>query len=198
MWSCLPPAYRIGEVLGRGGFGDVVRVEEGDMKYAMKRIVLSKGLSLKRIVEERLALEHCSEHPFIITMHASFFDNGKFCILMDLAATDLQRVLRASPGGKLSEPIVRDISAELLLALLHLHDFSILHRDVKPENVLIGFDGHVLLADFGLAACFDAFRKRAISFVGTEVSKLYPIHVLFCLHDLCGCMFDSKKTTARA
>jgi serine/threonine protein kinase len=99
-------------------------------------------------------------HPFIMKMHYSFTTKNYINIVLDFC-----------PGGELffhivkkrrfSENVARFYIAEIILAIEHLHDNNILYRDLKPENVLLDYDGHIKLTDFGLSAL--NFTKNSVS-----------------------------------
>ncbi len=90
------------------------------------------------------------DHPFLMKLQYAFQTGRKLYLVLDYC-----------PGGELffhlsrfkrfPESVVRFYSAELVLALQHLHDSGIIYRDIKPENILLDRDGHLKLGDFGLA-----------------------------------------------
>ncbi len=90
------------------------------------------------------------DHPFLMKLHYAFQTGRKLYLVLDYC-----------PGGELffhlsrfkrfPEGVVRFYSAELVLALQHLHNSGIIYRDIKPENILLDRDGHLKLGDFGLA-----------------------------------------------
>ncbi|KAJ1297925.1 hypothetical protein BS78_01G415700 [Paspalum vaginatum] len=92
------------------------------------------------------------DHPFLPTLYARL-DAGRYaCFLMDYCSGgDLHAVLRRRPGGQLPVAASRFYAAEVLLALEYLHALGFVYRDLKPENVLLRGDGHVVLSDFDLA-----------------------------------------------
>ena len=118
------------------------------MKMIKKSVVEKKNLRSNVIWEKDiLASQDC---PFIVKLFSSFQTNS-----------NLYYILEFVPGGELLHHLKRfkrfkdDIAifyaAEILIALEHLHQKDIIYRDLKPENVLIGFDGHIKLTDFGLS-----------------------------------------------
>jgi len=144
-------------VLGKGSFGKVVLVQkrtgnESGTMFAMK--ILRKTHLVKRRQIERTRTERkvlsVVDHPFIMKLHYAFQTEDKLYLVLDYC-----------PGGELffhlsrfrrfPERVARFYSAELLLAIGHLHKRGIIYRDLKPENVLLEADGHVKLGDFGLA-----------------------------------------------
>jgi serum/glucocorticoid-regulated kinase 2 len=120
--------------------------------FAMK--ILKKSHLVRRRQIERTRTERkvlsVVNHPFIMKLHYAFQSPDKLYLVLDYC-----------PGGELffhlsrfrrfPERVARFYSAELLLALGHLHKRGIIYRDLKPENVLLDADGHVKLGDFGLA-----------------------------------------------
>ncbi|XP_062213496.1 serine/threonine-protein kinase WAG1-like [Phragmites australis] len=106
------------------------------------------------------------DHPFVPTLYARL-DAGRYaCFLMDYCSGgDLHAVLRRHPGGRLPVAAARFYAAEVLLALEYLHALGFVYRDLKPENVLLRGDGHVVLSDFDLAlpaSVEPAVRRRQV------------------------------------
>ncbi|XP_025796843.1 serine/threonine-protein kinase WAG1-like [Panicum hallii] len=106
------------------------------------------------------------DHPFVPTLYARL-DAGRYaCFLMDYCSGgDLHAVLRRRPGGRLPVAAARFYAAEVLLALEYLHALGFVYRDLKPENVLLRGDGHVVLSDFDLAlpaSVEPAVRRRQV------------------------------------
>jgi len=144
-------------VLGKGSFGKVVLVQKRTGKergglFAMK--ILRKAHLVKRRQIERTKTERkvlsVVDHPFIMKLHFAFQTEDKLYLVLDYC-----------PGGELffhlsryrrfPERVARFYTAELILAMGHLHKRGIIYRDLKPENVLLDAEGHVKLGDFGLA-----------------------------------------------
>ncbi|CAM9989147.1 unnamed protein product [Heterosigma akashiwo] len=165
------PAAKIGE--GEWGNVFVVRkkdrvvrtADERHKLYAIKEIEMSRSSNVKHIIHERHVLGAVSLHPFVIGLHHSFRHGRYLYFCMDFAAGgDLfSRMKRAKPTR--SEAVL--YAAEVLLALEHLHTHDVVYRDLKPENVLLDADGHVQLADMGLAKVLHEGEKT-LTFCGTE------------------------------
>ncbi|EER95166.1 hypothetical protein BDA96_01G462800 [Sorghum bicolor] len=106
------------------------------------------------------------DHPFVPTLYARL-DAGRYaCFLMDYCSGgDLHAVLRRRPGARLPVAAARFYAAEVLLAIEYLHALGFVYRDLKPENVLLRGDGHVVLSDFDLAlpaSVEPAVRRRQV------------------------------------
>ena len=106
-------------------------------------------------------------HPFVVGLQMAFQTRDKFFFVLDYCAggelfCHLQRL------GKFAEPRARFYTAELVLALAHVHALGVVYRDLKPENVLLDARGHVRLTDFGLSKeGVTLHAKGAHSFCGT-------------------------------
>ena len=107
---------------------------------------------LRRAVREKHALELVAmlPHPFLVGYQCSYVDDQHVYLVMEqVGGGDLFNVLQTR--GPLQAADARCHLAEVCLALGHLHSMDITYRNLKPENVLIGLDGHAKLSDLGLA-----------------------------------------------
>ncbi|XP_062213355.1 protein kinase PINOID-like [Phragmites australis] len=123
--------------------------------YAMKvvdRRALAKKGKLCRAATEKRVLRRL-DHPFLPTMFADFDAGQDFsCVVMEFCrGGDLHSLRHRMPGRRFPLASVRFYAAEVLLALEYLHMLGIVYRDLKPENVLIRADGHIMLTDFDLS-----------------------------------------------
>ncbi|KAI9908034.1 hypothetical protein PsorP6_003391 [Peronosclerospora sorghi] len=141
-------------MIGKGSFGKVllVRKKHTSQLFAVK--ILSKpAIVKKRQVEhtrtERRVLASIS-HPFVVCLHYAFQTHDKLYFVLDYCpGGDL--FFHLSRCGCFPEAMAKFYAAEIVLALIHLHEQGIVYRDLKPENIMLDVDGHVKLADFGLA-----------------------------------------------
>eukprot|EP00968_Pinguiococcus_pyrenoidosus_P025901 scaffold7033_cov257-Pinguiococcus_pyrenoidosus.AAC.36 len=165
--------FRILKVLGRGSFGKVmlVRHNESGVVYAiktLKKIALVKRNQLLHTQTERFVLQHV-QHPFLMHLHFAWQTEKKLYMVLDfMAGGELFYWLKQH--RRFSEQRTRLIVAEILLGLEALHEVDIIYRDLKPENILLDAEGHIRIADFGLAKQGVAgFGKDggAASFCGT-------------------------------
>jgi hypothetical protein len=148
--------------LGRGGMGVVWRAEDRVMgrQVAVKELHLPAGLGAdeRRLFRERLLREARTagrlNHPGIVTVYDVVTDGGVDHIVMELIeARTLADVVAES--GPLDERAAVTVARQLLDALDAAHDRAVVHRDVKPANVMLGSRGRVTLTDFGIAQAAD-------------------------------------------
>jgi protein kinase-like protein len=149
--------YRIEEVAGRGGMGVVYRAWDSALERSVALKVIAPEFSLdakyrKRFVREALATARL-DHPNVIPVYdAGEDDDGQLYIAMRFVdGEDLGTLLHQS--GALAPALAAEIVAQAASALDAAHARGLVHRDVKPANVLIAHGGrpHVYLTDFGLA-----------------------------------------------
>ena len=148
----------INRQLGKGDLGTVYlcRGLVGSGWSAVK--VTSKHEVLRRRKLQRIYNEYCVlnlqmlEYPFIVHVdRVMATPNFLLSCMTPYTLGPLHRaVLAKAPGMVLGEDMTRFVVAEIILALEFLHQFGIIHRDVKPENIFVRNDGHVVLADFDL------------------------------------------------
>lgn len=143
--------------VGKGAFGKVRVVQHKGTKatYALKYINKEKCIKMdavENIVEERKLLEliHC---PFVCNLRYAFQDDENLFMVIDLMlGGDLR--FHLDRMGPFKESHIALITAECALALGYLHARKIIHRDMKPDNVLLDEFGHAHLTDFNIAVRF--------------------------------------------
>ncbi|WP_433371504.1 serine/threonine-protein kinase [Streptosporangium sp. CA-115845] len=150
--------YRLVEILGQGGMGAVWRARDELLHrdVAVKEVRSPRGMSAAREAElrERTLREARAaarlRHPAIVAVHDVLDEGGLPWIVMDLVAgRTLEGTVRAE--GPLPPERVAAIGVRVLDALTEAHRRGIMHRDVKPANIMLGPDGQALLTDFGIA-----------------------------------------------
>ncbi|MCA1274763.1 protein kinase [Streptomyces sp. 7G] len=151
--------YRLGDVLGRGGMGKVWRAHD----EVLHRTVAVKELTAGLYVAEadRLVLHARTQkearaaaritHPGVVTVHDVIeYDNRPWIVMQYVDGPSLAD--QAKESGEVAPREAARIGLHVLSALRAAHGAGVLHRDVKPGNVLLARDGQVLLTDFGIAA----------------------------------------------
>ncbi|KAI9502400.1 kinase-like domain-containing protein, partial [Coemansia spiralis] len=145
--------FRLHRVIGRGSFGKVRMVEhrETNKTYALKYINKATCIAMRaqnNTLRERDMLEEI-DHPFVVNLRFSFQDEYTMYMVMDLMiGGDLRfHMLRR----RFVEGVIKFWVAELACAINYLHASRIVHRDIKPDNILMDHQGHVALTDFNIA-----------------------------------------------
>ncbi|KAK7677768.1 Serine/threonine protein kinase, AGC [Cerrena zonata] len=157
-------------VIGKGSFGKVMQVRKRDTSriYALKTIrkqhIVERG-EITHTLAERLVLARVN-NPFIVPLKFSFQSAQKLYLVLAFVNGGelfhhLQREQRFDEGR------ARFYSAELLLALEHLHELDVVYRDLKPENILLDYTGHIALCDFGLCKLNMKDSDTTNTFCGT-------------------------------
>jgi len=160
--------FRLLRVVGKGSFGKVRVVEhkETQKTFALKYIRksdCSKSNSVTNVIRERVILEEL-EHPLICCLRYAFQDAEYMYMVTDLMiGGDLRFHLNRKT---FTEECINFWIAELCAALFYLHSQGIVHRDVKPDNVLMDEAGHLHLADFNIATHLPPDRPL-LSLTGT-------------------------------
>jgi serine/threonine protein kinase len=145
--------YRVVELLGSGGMGDVylARDERLGRRVALKLLpeYLTDDASRVRRFRQEARAASALNHPNILTVYEIDQTGGRYFIATEyIEGVTLRRRLK---DGPLPLCAALDIAAQVAAALSKAHQAGIVHRDVKPENIMVNGDGHVKLLDFGLA-----------------------------------------------
>uniref|UniRef100_A0A667XPC7 Serine/threonine-protein kinase MRCK alpha n=1 Tax=Myripristis murdjan TaxID=586833 RepID=A0A667XPC7_9TELE len=145
--------FEILKVIGRGAFGEVavVKVKNADKVFAMK--ILNKWEMLKRAEtacfrEERDVLVN-GDSQWITTLHYAFQDDNNLYLVMDYYVGGDLLTLLSKFEDRLPEEMAKFYLAEMVLAIDSVHQLHYVHRDIKPDNILMDMNGHIRLADFG-------------------------------------------------
>jgi tRNA A-37 threonylcarbamoyl transferase component Bud32 len=163
--------YQIGAKLGEGGMGVVYKARDSVLDRDVALKFLPETLTANDMAREMFAKEAKAAasvtHPNIITIHDYGVMDGKPFLCMELVDGEPLREMIDKTGGKgLPLPLALEIAEGLLSALAFAHARSVVHRDVKPPNVMRTSQGVVKLADFGIAKLMEP-GQSATKVVGT-------------------------------
>ncbi|KIM39317.1 hypothetical protein M413DRAFT_29482 [Hebeloma cylindrosporum] len=152
-----PWAFNHVRKIGSGSFGNIIQVEHritGKM-MALKRLIMEENSCDDVHLEVRALLRVQRSHWYPKVL-STFMDGTSFYILMPFYERgDLYRIMYLPQcGGCLPRTLAQFYLAELFLAIQYIHKMGIIHRDLKPDNLLISGDGHLIVADFGVAHVF--------------------------------------------
>ena len=142
------------KLIGKGTYGTVYKAkdEEGREIYALKKIKLQtddEGIPSTAIREICLLKE--LTHPNIVKLLDVIHAPKKITLVFEFIDRDLKKVIDSTMGFGLEIPTVKSYMYQLLNGMSYIHKYKILHRDLKPQNLLITTDGVLKIADFGLA-----------------------------------------------
>ncbi|XP_049742510.1 serine/threonine-protein kinase 32B isoform X2 [Elephas maximus indicus] len=162
--------FQILRAIGKGSFGKVCIVQKRDTKkmYAMKYMNKQKCIERDEVrnVFRELQVMQSLEHPFLVNLWYSFQDEEDMFMVVDLLlGGDLRYHLQQNVH--FTEGDVKLYICELALALEYLQRYHIIHRDIKPDNILLDEYGHVHITDFNIATVVKGSEK-ASSMAGTK------------------------------
>ncbi|KAF8916042.1 kinase-like domain-containing protein [Mucidula mucida] len=146
--------FRTVKVIGKGAFGEVRLVQKVDTGkvYAMKSLQKAEMLKRDQLAHVRAERDVLAEStsPWVVQLFYSFQDPLYLYLIMEfLPGGDLMSML--IKYSVFSEDVTRFYMAECILAIEAVHNLGYIHRDIKPDNVLIDRHGHLKLSDFGLS-----------------------------------------------
>ncbi|XP_067885372.1 serine/threonine-protein kinase Nek1 isoform X2 [Heterodontus francisci] len=157
--------------IGEGSFGKAILVnsKEDGRQYVIKEINISRMSNKEREESRReVAVLANMKHPNIVQYKESFEENGCLYIVMDYCeGGDLFKCINAQKGILFPEDQILDWFVQICLALKHVHDRKILHRDIKSQNIFLTKDGTVQLGDFGIARVLNSTVELARTCIGT-------------------------------
>ncbi len=164
------PHLDILEYLGRGGMGVVYKARQ----KSLNRLVALKLLAPESVGDERFAKRFAKEaqalaalnHPNIVTIYDFGQAGGFYYLLMEFVdGVNLRQAMQAS---KFTPEEALAIVPPICVALQYAHEHGVVHRDIKPENLLLDKEGHVKIADFGIA--------KMLNVETTEVGVTESLH----------------------
>jgi len=157
--------YRLDRRIGQGAFAtvwkarDTVENQVVALKVSLPESVAQWG---PKAIEHEARVARRLRHPGILAVRNADWINGRFVMATELADGSLDRCTRARRSGPVALDMIRQVAA----GLAHAHSLNVLHRDVKPENILVFSDGRAVLADFG-ASRFASKASRTYTDAGT-------------------------------
>ncbi|GLT88775.1 hypothetical protein SLE2022_067850 [Rubroshorea leprosula] len=174
--------FRLIRRLGCGDIGSVYLVELKDTNttnclFAAK--VMDKKELVSRNKESRARVEreilHLLDHPFLPSLYAILDCPRWSCLLTEFCpGRDLHVLRQKQQEKRFQENAVRFYASEIVVALEYLHMMGIIYRDLKPENVLVRSDGHIMLTDFDLSLKSDDSTSTAILVSDQPTSTANP------------------------
>ena len=159
--------YHLQSLLGQGGMGAVYKAWDArlEVPVAVKEMVPQPGLDPQTLAhlraqfrQEALTLARLN-HPHLVRVTDFFEEGGNACLVMDFVQGQSLADLIAA-RGPLPESQVLEWARQLLDALAYCHRQGVIHRDIKPQNVIIRPDGKAVLVDFGLVKLWDPRDPR--------------------------------------
>ncbi|MFD7301033.1 protein kinase [Streptomyces pharetrae] len=170
--------YRLDEVIGSGGAGDVHRGFDLRLKrpVAVKVFRVGTGVDMEERFHNEAVILARLRHPGLVTVYDAGRHNGRAYLVMELIeGPTLKARISAgplAPGGTAA------LGADLAGALAHAHEAGIVHRDVKPSNIILDATGRPHLTDFGISRLLDATTHTATGTLVGTAAYLSPEQVL--------------------
>jgi eukaryotic-like serine/threonine-protein kinase len=181
----LEQRYRVDELIARGGMSSVYRGMDTRLDRPVAIKVMDPRFAGDRSFVDRFVREARAaarlQHPGVVDVYDQGVDGSSgedhVYLVMELVDGGTLRDLLAERGGALPVPVALSVLERMLSALAAAHRAGLAHRDVKPENVLIGRDGEVKVADFGLVRAVASAGTTSNSVILGTVAYLAPEQV---------------------
>ena len=167
--------YQLQEPIGRGGMATIYRGYDRHMDRVVAIKVLREVYSTDPKFVTRFQREakaaHSLQHPNIVQVYDYGQSEGNYFIVMELVeGTDLRRYLRSRGVLAIDRAVI--ITHDIALGLGAAHRRQIVHRDVKPQNILVGRDGSIKLTDFGIASVYKDINAERLTTTGMTLGTV--------------------------
>ncbi|CAN4096405.1 unnamed protein product [Withania somnifera] len=173
--------FRLLRRVGGGDIGSVYLCEIRNPVIGLPQCFYAMKVVDREVVEMRSKLQRAEmekeilgiiDHPFLPTLYAQFDAENYSCLVMEYCpGGDLHAVRQRQKGKRFTISSAKFYAAEILLALEYLHMMGIVYRDLKPENVLVRSDGHIMLSDFDLSFKCDEVVPTLIKSKTKSIAK---------------------------
>ncbi|MGE5127055.1 MAG: protein kinase domain-containing protein [Betaproteobacteria bacterium] len=169
--------YALLRLIGRGGMGAVylAQHEGGGAPVALK-LLLPDALAdegLRELFLREAEVLRALRHPNIVGVLDAGAHEGRLYLALEYCARGSAEGLRQQRGGRLPLPSVLRLTADVLEGLAYAHERGFVHRDIKPDNVLLAEDGTARLGDFGLAKSFEQAGLSGMTATGAVAGTFY-------------------------
>ena len=155
----LADRYRLTEQIGMGGMAIVYKAEDLRTGHNVAVKVLRPEFNedaefVSRFQREAEAASKMTHHNIVNLLDVGMDGDSRYLVMEYVQGKTLKEVIQER--GRLSAPLACQIAIRILSALEHAHRNGIVHRDIKPQNLLVHADGHIKVADFGIARIADS------------------------------------------
>ncbi|HXX79347.1 MAG TPA: serine/threonine-protein kinase, partial [Ktedonobacteraceae bacterium] len=167
--------YRLSRLLGKGGFAEVYVGEHIHLKTRAAVKMLETQLAKNEAEKFRLEAQTLAHlvNPHIVRVLEFGFDNDSPYLIMDFAPNGTLRQLHPK-GSTVPLPTIISYVKQIAAALFYAHSNGIIHRDVKPENMLLGRQMELLLSDFGIAIVAQSSRLSNSQLIAGTAPYMAP------------------------
>lgn len=160
-------------VLGEGAGGSVSRckLKHGSTIFALKTIITDPNPETQKQILRELQFNKSCKSPFIVKYYGMFLkeETASICISMEyMGGRSLDAIYKKVKlrGGRIGEKVLGKVADSVLKGLSYLHEHRIIHRDIKPQNILLDSEGNIKLCDFGVSGV--VVNSLATTFTGTS------------------------------